>query len=256
MTTATVSPAPVRARRALLRSEARLFLREPAAVFWVVGFPTVLLAVLGCIPSFRDPDDALGGLRMIDVYVPVAVLVSLLMSGLQAMPTVLSGYRERGILRRMSTTPVRPGALLGAQMGLHGVAALASALLTLAVGRIAFGVPLPARPAGYLLALALSVVAALALGSLVAALARTSKAASAVGSVLLFPMMFSAGVWLPVQAMPDVLSRLVEFTPFGAAAQALGATTAGDGPGWRPLLVLAGWAAVLCWQAARRFRWQ
>src|SRR5690606_16466032 len=128
----------------------------------------------------------------------VTVLVALIVAGVQAMPPVVTGYRERGILRRMSATPVRPSALLSAQMALHGAAGLVSALLSLAVGRLAFGVRLPQQPFGYVLALLLAVAAALAMGALVAARARTAKIAAAVGSAVFFPSMFCAGVWVPV----------------------------------------------------------
>ncbi|GGU99631.1 ABC transporter permease [Streptomyces spectabilis] len=253
MTTAT---SPGAAGRAVLKAEWRLFRREPVSLFWVLGFPTALLAVLGSIPSFREAQDDLGGLRVIDAYVPVTVLLSMIMAGLQAMPPVVTGYRERGVLRRMSATPVRPSAVLGAQMGLHGAAALGSALLSLAVGRAVFDVPLPRQGLGYALALLLAVAAALALGALVSALARTSKAASAIGSAVFFPMLFSAGVWLPVRAMPDALAHVVEALPFGAAAEALNQAADGSWPGLAHLGVLALWTAALTLAATRWFRWE
>ncbi|NYV76527.1 ABC transporter permease, partial [Streptomyces sp. UH6] len=220
------SAAARRPHRAVLRAETRLFLREPGNFFWIAVFPPGLLALLGLIPTFREPDPNLGGVRLIETYVPVTVLVALIVSGVQALPPVITGYRERGILRRMSATPVRPSALLAAQMGLHGAAALVSVLLSLAVGRIACGVGLPEQVAGYLLALLLAAAAALAMGALVAAFSPTAKVATAVGSVVFLPMMFAAGVWLPVQAMPDALATAVGFVPFGAAAEALGQAAA------------------------------
>ncbi|WP_371630643.1 ABC transporter permease [Streptomyces sp. NBC_00341] len=252
----TPRPTPAGASFAVLRSETRLFLREPGSLFWILVFPTVLMVILGLIPSFRDPDAALGGRRVIDLYVPVAVLLAMIMAGLQAMPPVLTGYRERGILRRMSTTPVRPSALLGAQMALHGAAALGSALLVIVVGRIAFDVSLPGQPFGYLLALLLAVACVLALGALVCAVSRTVKISAAIGSVVFFMMMFTAGVWVPVQTMPDTLRRIVQVTPFGAASQALDRAASGDWPSWGYLGAMALWAALAAAVAARTFRWE
>jgi ABC-2 type transport system permease protein len=241
---------------AVLRTEVRLFRREPGALFWILLFPTLLLVILGSIPSFRNPDPDLGGLRTVDVYVPVAVLLGLIVGGLQSMPQTLTGYRERGILRRMSTTPVRPTALLTAQMTVYGGAALASALLALLVGRFAFAVRLPGQLAGYLLALVLAVLVALALGAVVSALSRTTKVAGAIGSAVFFPSMFCAGVWAPVQTMPDTLARIVGYTPFGAAAEALNRAAAGDWPGWTHLGVLVAWTVLLTAAASRWFRWE
>ncbi|MFE9651307.1 ABC transporter permease [Streptomyces sp. NPDC006365] len=241
---------------AVLKAETRLFGREPGANFWILAFPTLVLVILGSIPAFRTTQDDLGGLRIIDMYVPVAVLLGMIVAGLQSMPPGITGYRERGILRRMSTTPVRPSALLSAHMGLHGAAAALSALLALSVGRIVFDVALPRQPFGYVLALLLAVAVALAMGALISALARTSKAATALGTAAFFPSMFCAGVYIPVQTMPDVLVRIVEFTPFGAAVQALNEAAAGDWPGWDHLGVLVGWTVLLTAGAARWFRWE
>ncbi|MFE1508586.1 ABC transporter permease [Streptomyces sp. NPDC058726] len=241
---------------AVLRTEIRLFRREPGGIFWIMIFPTLLLVILGSIPSFRDADPDLGGLRPVDTYVPVAVLLGLIVGGLQAMPAILTGYRETGILRRMSTTPVRPSALLTAQMLVFGGASLLSALVALVVGRLAFGVPLPEQPFGYLLALLLALLGSLALGAVLSALSRTTKIATAVGSTALFPAMFCAGVWLPVGAMPEVLADIVGWTPFGAAAQALDEAAAGGWPGGVHLAVLAGWTVLLTAAATRWFRWE
>lgn len=241
---------------AVLRTEVRLFGREPGAIFWILLFPTLLLVILGSIPGFREHHSDLGGLRTIDVYVPVAVLLGLIVGGLQSMPQTLTGYRERGILRRMATTPVRPSALLSAQMVVHGAAAVASALLALAVGRLAFDVRLPRQAFGYLLALLLAVLVALALGSVVSALSRTTKIAGAIGSAVFFPSMFCAGVWLPVQSMPHLMGRIVGYTPFGAAAQALNQAAAGHWPGWGHLGVLVAWILLLTGAAGRWFRWE
>ncbi|MFE6973838.1 ABC transporter permease [Streptomyces sp. NPDC057682] len=242
--------------RAVLRAETRLFLREPGSLFWILVFPTALMTILGLVPSFRNPDENLGGRRVIDLYVPVSVLLAMIMAGLQAMPPVLTGYRERGILRRLSTTPVRPSALLGTQIALHGVAALGSTLLVMAVGRIAFGVDLPGQPFGYALALLLAVACVLALGALVCSVARTTRISAAIGSVVFFVMMFTAGVWVPVQAMPDALRRIVQVTPFGAASQALDRAATGDWPGWLWLGLVAVWTAVAAVAAVRTFRWE
>ncbi|MDQ8701993.1 ABC transporter permease [Streptomyces sp. LHD-70] len=247
---------PSRADGAVFKAELALFRREPGSLFWIMIFPTGLFVVLGTIPVFREVGEAIPGMRLIDVYVPIAILTSLLMASVQAMPPVITGYREQGILRRMSTTPVRPATVLGAQMALHGIAALVSAALTISVGALAFDVPLPKQGLGYLLALALSVCAALSLGALLSALSRTSKAANAVGAVAFFPMMFSAGLWMPVQTMPDMLGRIMEVLPFGAASQALSAAGAGDWPSLTHLGALALWTVLLTGAAARWFRWE
>jgi ABC-2 type transport system permease protein len=246
----------VSASTAVLRAELRLFGREPFSLFWIVAFPGILLVIFGLIPSFREPSADLGGDRVIDAYVPVNVLLAMIMAGIQAMPPVLSGYRERGILRRMSTTPVPPAALLTAQIVLHFAAALGSALLVIAIGRLAFDVALPGHLPGYLLALLLGALSALALGSAIAAVTPTVRATTVVGTIVFFPMMFVAGLWIPVQSMPDLLRRVVEVFPFGAASQALAQAADGGWPGWTHLGITAVWSVLLIAAAARWFRWE
>ena len=71
MTTTDTNPVT-----AVVRTEARLFVREPGAMFWILAFPVVLLTILGLIPAFREADASLGGRRVIDLYVPTVVLLS------------------------------------------------------------------------------------------------------------------------------------------------------------------------------------
>lgn len=77
-----------------------------------------------------------------------------------------------------------------------------------------------------------------------------------VGSAVFFPMMFFAGLWTPVQAMPGLLQRIVGYFPFGAASQALNQAAEGGWPDWTNLGVTAAWAAVLIAAAVRWFRWE
>src|SRR5690606_2614803 len=166
-----VSPGTV----AVLRTEARLFGREVGSLFWIVAFPVVLLCVMGFIPGYREPDPELGGLRVVDLYVPVTVLLSMIMAAILAMPPVVFAYREAGVLRRLRTTPVRPLTLLAAQVGLHGAAVAASTVLLLLVGSLAFGTPVPASPGWYLLAYVLALVVSFGLGAIVTAIAPNAR---------------------------------------------------------------------------------
>ena len=68
--------------------------------------------------------------------------------------------------------------------------------------------------------------------------------------------MFFAGLWLPQQQMPGWLRTISEYTPLGAASQALGASISGDFPPAMPLLVLAAYGIVFAGLAVRTFRWE
>jgi ABC-2 type transport system permease protein len=244
------------ASTAVLKAETRLFTREPGSLFWVLAFPSLLLLGFGLIPTYRQADPDLGGNRIIDFYVPSVVLVALITASLLSMPGALTTYRERGILRRMRTTPARPSHLLTAQLVLHAAAALLGALLAVAVGRLVWDVALPEQPLAYGVTLLLATLAGLATGAVITALARTAKAAQAIGLAVFFPSMFAAGIYVPLQVLPDSVRQIIELIPFGAAAQALNQAASGSWPDWTHLAVLAVWTVVLLTVAARWFRWE
>jgi ABC-2 type transport system permease protein len=241
---------------ALTRTELKLFLREPLVVFFALAFPALLVGILGAVPAFRRADPALGGSSVIQLYVPIAMTLVLAMSALQYTPSVLANYREKGILRRLSTTPVPPVRLLAAQLVTSLLVALASVVLILAVGRIGYAVPLPRQAVGFVLALGLTAGALLAIGLFVAAVAPSGKAGNAIGTVLFFPVMFFAGLWVPREVMPAALRRVADFTPLGAGEHALHDAAVGAWPHVPQLAVLAGYVVVFGLAAARLFRWE
>jgi ABC-2 type transport system permease protein len=251
------SPAPPKgALTRLVITEWKLFARERVGLLWGVGFPLVLLIIFGSIPAFRQPSGQLGGLTYLDAYVPILMAFVLAMLALNALPPVLAGYREKGILRRMSTTPVGAVRVLTAQLAVNlGVALLAVAVIV-SVARFAYHVTLPQQAAGFAGTVALTAVALFGLGLFVAAAAGSGRVANAIGAIMFFPMMFFAGLWLPIAAMPSVLRHIASFTPLGAAVQALGQTSAGLWPHPLLLAVLAGYAVVFGGLAARLFRWE
>ncbi|WP_375001879.1 ABC transporter permease [Aeromicrobium sp. CTD01-1L150] len=238
----------------VLRTEFKLFTREPAALFWIVVFPPLLLGILGLIPDFREVGE--DGVSVISLYVSIMPMVAMLFAAVATMPTVVAAYREQRVLRRLSTTPARPRDLLLAQYVLHGAAALLGSILAIVVAIVAFDVTLPQNMVGFIGVMLIVLAASLAIGGLVTGLAPTAKIATTLGTVLLFPLMFTAGLWLPVSAMPDLLGDIVTWTPFGAAALALDATVQGDWPSLVHVLVVAGWAVVTGALAARYFRWE
>jgi ABC-2 type transport system permease protein len=238
----------------LLKTEAKLLLREPLLVFWGVAFPLVLLTVMGL--AGRKPDPDLGGFSLVQTYVPVLISLTFTIMGVSALPTALATYRERGVLKRFATTPVRPSWLLAAQLAIEAAMAAMTSILIVAVARIAFGVTLPRAAFAFVLALVLAAAALLSLGVLVAALAPRAKVAGAVGTMLFFPLMFFAGLWAPRATMGHTLRMVGDYTPLGAAVQALQDATAGAFPDPAQLAVMAAYALVCAGLAIRLFRWQ
>jgi ABC-2 type transport system permease protein len=253
VTTFTRPPRPQSALRRLIATEARLLLREPLALFWGLAFPIGLMIVMGLLAPV--PQRGLGGLRLVDVYEPVVIAFVIAVLALQGMPTVLVNYRERGILRRLATTPVGPVRILAAQLSVNVAVALTTTAGIIAVGALGFDIALPRHLPGFLAALVLLISAMLTIGLVVAALAPTARSASVIGAALFFLMMFFAGLWVPRALMPHALLQVSDYTPLGAAVRAVQDSVFGGGPALSTLAVLAGYAVAGAVLAARFFRW-
>ncbi|MEN3615973.1 ABC transporter permease [Plantactinospora sp. ZYX-F-223] len=240
----------------LTATETKLFLREPMIVFFALAFPPILLGIFGAVPPFREPDQSLGGLRVIDLYVPIIVAMSLAMFALNGLSQLFATYREKGVLRRMRTTPVKPAMMLGAQLLMSTIMSVGTMAVVLAVGRLAFDVRLPRQIPAYLLGYVLAALAMFAIGLLVASRAPSGRSAGAIGTVLFFPIVFFAGLWIPRDSMNDVLRTISDFSPLGSAVQSLQDATAGHWPQPLHLAVMLGWTIVAGGLAARYFRWE
>jgi len=253
----TTTAAPRRPMlRTLVVTEARLLLREPILLVWTTGLPIIAFTVLALVPGTSRPTDTLGGLSYAQVYLGIIALIALALLSTMSLPAVLGAYRERGVLRRLSVTPMRPWRLLATQIGINLTVVLSTVAVMLIVATATFDDGFPGHPLGWLVTYLLAATALLGLAALVAAVAPSAKIANAITSILFFPLMFFAGLWMPQQQMPGWLRTISEYTPLGAASQALTASIEGDFPPITALAVLAAYAAVFVGLAIRTFRWE
>lgn len=255
----TTAPPPAARGSALGRltiTELKLFSRERARFITRLAVPLILLIIFGFIPFYTQRRASLGGYSLLDAYVPILIAYSLALLSLTALPMVLAGYRERGILRRLRTTPAGPLRVLGAQLVASFTVAAGMAVLVLAVARIGYGVFLPRQVAGFVVAGLLAAAAMLSIGLLIAAAAPSAQAAQGIGTMLLLPMMFFAGLFFPIPVMPSFLRHLSHATPLGAAVQALQDAWLGHWPHPLQLLTLAAYAVACGLAAAKLFRWE
>ncbi|GIH75354.1 ABC transporter permease [Planobispora longispora] len=237
--------------------EAKLFLREPGALIFAIMLPLGLLLGLGMIPDFQEASPEMGGQRVIDNHLPAMMtILAVVTMALTVLPGTLAAYREAGVLRRMSTTPVSPFRLLVAQLVNNLVIAVIATALLIGLSNLVHGTPLPGSPLAFAGVFLLGTASMFGLGLLIAALAPTAKAAPGVGSILMFPLLFMAGMWIPRELMPDLVRQIGDFLPMAPFAQALRDTWAGNAPQMLHLIVMAATLAVTGGLAARFFRWQ
>ncbi|GAA0987519.1 ABC transporter permease [Acrocarpospora macrocephala] len=227
----------------LAKVESKLLLRDPGAIF-SMAIPLFILVIFS------------GGAGPGDTALPsMSMTIAVGLVGLYMVPTTLATYRERGILRRLSTTPVSPGALLGVQLMLQLVFAVLASAVLVAVSVVIFQAAPPARVVAMATAFLLGTSAIFAVGLLIAATAANGRAANGIGVLLYFPLAFLGGLMQPKEAMPELLAAIGEFTPLGLFRQAV--HDAWSGAATQPLLlaIMAVYALVIGLVSARCFRW-
>lgn len=237
--------------RTLTFTELKLFLRDPASTIVTIALPIAIVAVFGVIGK---PDGDPGTLM---TYFPtMALALGLAQLALNLTPTTLAGYREKGVLRRMSTTPIGPARMLAAQLVISVGLAFVSAVLVVLVGHFGFGFTFPGNLGGFAVAFVLGCTALFAVGLLVAAVAPSARVATGLGVGLFFASMVTGGIFMPAEMLPSFLVRIGDYMPLGAAMQSLRASWSGTMPQTLHLAVLGGYTVVAGAAAARLFRWE
>ncbi len=241
----------------LTAMEFKLAARDFITIPLALVLPTALVLAFGLPASSRVPDPNFGGARAVDSALPaLAATLAVAALALTVLPTYFATYRERGILRRLSTTPAKPSALLFAYLSVHVALSLAALVLTLVVGMLAVDMRPPQHVPGFIASYVFGLAAMFGISMLVAALARTARGGSGYGFLLFFPSLFFAGAYLPKEQMPDWLSRVGDFTPLGAFRESLENAFTGTGQDPLMLLTLALTALLAGTIAARVFRWE
>jgi ABC-2 type transport system permease protein len=240
--------------RALMSAEARLLFRDPITWLAAIVLPSVILLIFGAIFAPHRPDPNLGGQRFIDLFAPSLLVITLGTLGIQTLPIRLATYREKGVLRRFSTTPAHPSRLLIAQLTIYLVTSVIAAVLLVITGRLAFEVPIPRDPFGFIVAFTVGMSMLLAIGLLVAAVAPTNRAATAIAIPMFFMVMLLGGVYLPRFLLPEVLQQIGEYAPPGV--QGLTEAWLGAAPQMAPLLAMGIGTVIIGFLAVRLFRWE
>ncbi|HEY3956813.1 MAG TPA: ABC transporter permease [Streptosporangiaceae bacterium] len=214
---------------AIVRNEARLVWRQPAGMIAAIGISLMLLVVFDEVHVFKQSDSRLGGLSAFQLYLPILIAFSIGLLALTYLPGPLVAYREQGILRRLSVTPVPASWVLAAQLAVQACLMLITVGTLLVVSVACFGQRAPGNPGGLLLAVVLSIASMFAIGP---------------------------GLYYPMQLMPGPMLNISHFTPLGTSVQAIVYPMFGEFPPAEGLLVLAAYALVFGFLAMRFFRWE
>lgn len=257
MSTLTSAPA-VRRTTGLARANAKLMLRNRLNLAY--GFVLPLLPLAFLLVGDRG-DVGSAGMALTSTIV-MAVLFPVFYNILSMTVT----RRDELVLKRIRTGETRDLELL-TSLAVPGVAvALIVGLVAVPIA-LALGAPTPVNPVLFALTVLVSALVFAVLAFWTAAWTKNAEAAQ----ITSMPVIFLVVVGQVAIGFPDEVRRWTDLTPGAAITDLVRSSWLGlDGPStdaslgfgetWaaagQPLLVLAAWAALAAWLAARSMRWE
>lgn len=198
-------------------------------------------------------------LTTVDFLMPGILAMALMQLGLFATATPLVSLRQEQVLRRLGATPLPRWQLLASQVLLRLTIGIAQAAIIIGVSVQFFHVQIQGNYAALAGLVLLGALMFVALGYLIASIAKTVESASGISSAINFPMMFLSGIFFPLAALPAFLTPIVRALPLTYLADAFRQVSIGSVPEF-PIMVdvavLAAWIVVCGLLSARLFKWE
>jgi ABC-2 type transport system permease protein len=238
--------------------EIKIFLREPLGAFGTIVFPVLIFLGLGRVRGLRLVPPLPGASRFILVGLPILVSVLIAISAVLSLVTIISIYREGGILKRLRATPLRPQTILTAHVIVKLILTAATLALMVLAGKRYYPIGVPIPLFSFTIALLLSTWSILSIGFLIASIVPTARFAQPIGAIILYPMIGISGVFVPVESLPPVLHAVARVLPLTYAVPLLQGIW--DGEAWSAHLgdvaALVVVFVVCTAISAKIFRWE
>jgi ABC-2 type transport system permease protein len=238
--------------------ELKIFLREPLGAFGTIGIPVLVFVVVGRLIGPKVVPTALAANTFIGVGLPVLASVLISISAVLSLVTIISIYREGGILKRLRATPLRPQTILTAHVIVKLLLTAATLALMVLAGKRYYPVGIHVPLFGFTMALLISTWSILSVGFLIASIVPTARFAQPIGAVILYPMIAVSGLFAPIEPLPPVLHAVATVVPLTYAVSLLGGIWKGDA--WSAHLgdvaALALVFLVCTALSAKVFRWE
>jgi len=238
----------------------KLFTREPAAFFFTLVFPLLLLVLFGLIfgndPLPAEAGFGADGYGYIDTEVPALTALIIGTVALLGLPITTATAREQKILRRYQATPMRPATYFAADVTVYFIMALIGMVLLVIMGTVLYDLRFDGNWLYVLAGFTLSTLAFVTIGYIIASLAPTSRVAQVVGNLVYFPMMFLSGAAIPLQFIPDNVRQVSDWLPMSLVVQLLQDLWFDRGWNLTAVTVLTIMLVVGSVVSARVFRWE
>jgi ABC-2 type transport system permease protein len=237
--------------------ETKLFLREPVGAFFTLVFPLMMLFLFGCIYG-NEPTPMFGGQGTIDVSIPSYTAMIIGTTGLMSITITMATYREKGILRRLRTTPVSPLVVLAAQIVVVFAMTALGMLLLIVAGKLVYHIIFEGNAFSVLAGFVLSSLSFFGIGFILAGTMPTARTAQIVGLALLYPMMFLSGAGFPRELLPEAVKKVSTFLPLTYVVNLLRGLWIGESWGQHitDVVVLAALLVVGALISVKTFRWE
>jgi ABC-2 type transport system permease protein len=238
--------------------EIKVFMREPLGAFGTIGFPVLIFLVVGRAAGRNVAAPSLAANNFLRVGLPVLASLLIAVSSVLSLVTIISIYREGGILKRLRATPLRPQTILSAQVIVKLMLTAATLGLMVLAGKRYYPVNVHVPLFGFTIALLISTLSILSIGFLIASIVPTARFAQPIGAAILYPMIAVSGLFMPVNAMPPVLHAVARVLPMTYAVSLMEGIWKGDS--WWPhmgdVAALAVVFFVCTALSAKVFRWE
>ncbi len=243
------------------RYDQKTFWRDPAAVGFTIAFPLIFLFIFVTIFGNESIRGASGKeIKGSTYYVPGIVALGLISATYVNLAITLTALRERGVLKRVQSTPLPRWVFIAGRMGTSVVVAFLLAALLVLLGRLVYGVSVPGSTLpGVLLALLIGAASFCSLGFAISAAIPTENSAPPITNAIILPLYFISGIFIPSSEIPEAMSRVADVFPikplFDALLTAFDPNTPGVGIAAGELAIVAAWGIAGLTIAAKRFRW-
>lgn len=238
--------------------ETKIFSREPMGLFGTLAVPVLLFVLVGrfggdgVVRWAQQPGGA------IPAFLPVLASIMMTLGAVGSLVTIISIYREGGILKRLRATPLSPVVILSAHVLVKLVFTAITLVLLVAAGRRFYPMGAEVPLVSFGLALLLSTWAILSVGFLVASVVPTARFAQPFAGVILWAMLGLSGLFFPLERLPPVLAAAAHALPLTYAVSLLNGIWMGEG--WAAHLGdVAGLVVIFALVTAvssRVFRWE
>jgi ABC-2 type transport system permease protein len=208
--------------------EIKIFMREPLGAFGTIVIPVLVFLVVGRIASHGLTTDSLAGSGFIHVGLPVLASLLISLSSVLSLVTIISIYRESGILKRLRATPLRPQTILTAHVIVKLLLTVATLALLVLAGKRYYPVGVHAPYLSFTIALLISTWSILSIGFLIASIVPTARFAQPIGAFILYPMIGLSGLFVPVASLPPALRAFARVLPLTYAVSLLQGIWNGD----------------------------